>query len=135
MGFDKMKRPLDIRTGHDVDFLFDTARQGVTATTADSTSLGPRGQFAFASTSTGAAGPVFDIATDFKTGDELVLMIDAAGGTTTPWHFNFGSATVAASSADMLVMSTVGAGVTLVALSTSRWLVKGNQGATFSTST
>ena len=135
MGFKKEKRPLDLRTGADLDLKFDTYRETIVPTTRPSTSFGPRGVFSFTSTSTGAVGHVFDIATDFKAGDRLTLMIDATTGSTTPWHFNFGSATVAASSADRLVMSTVGSGVSLIAISTSRWLVTGNVGATFSTST
>ena len=135
MGFDKFKRPIDARTASALDVKFDTFRETFVATTGPSTSFGPRGVFSFTSTSTGAVGHVFDIAADFKAGDRLTLMIDATTGSTTPWHFKFGSATVAASSADRLVMSTVGSGVSLIAISTSRWLVTGNVGATFSTST
>ena len=136
MGFKKEKRPLDLRTASDLDLKVGKTRQGIVSTTAGSTSFGPRGQFAIATTSTGAAGFVFDIGTDYQAGDELTVMIDSSPSATTPAaHINFGSATVAASSADMVVLTTVGAGVTLVAISTSRWLADGNKGATFSTST
>ena len=136
MGKEFFKRPIRAKNASDPDLFVGTVRRTVTATTAASTSLGPRGSFAIATTSTGAAGFVFDIGTDYKAGDELSIMIDSSPSATTPAaHVNFGAATVAASSADMCVLTTVGAAVSLVAISTSRWLITGNQGATFSTST
>ena len=135
MGFKKEKRPVDLRTKSGVDVKFDAERQTVTATTAASTSFGPRGVFSITSTSTGEVGLTFDIATDFKAGDRLSLMVDAFEGTTTPHKFRFGSATVAATSATAVHLSSNGAGISLIAISTARWLTDGNQGATFSTST
>ena len=134
MGFIKTKRPVDARTASALDIKFDEIRETVIATTAASTALGPRGVFSFTSTSTGAVGQTFTIAPDFQAGDRLSLMVDSFEGTTTPMHVKFGTATVAATSATRVVMSTIGTGVRLIAISTSRWLVDGNQGASFSTS-
>ena len=135
MGFKKEKRPLDLRSGGDPDIMFDTIRETVVPTTGGSTSLGPRGVFSITSTSTGAVGLTFDVATDFEAGDRLSLMIDSIPGTPTPHKIRFGTATVAATSATAVHLSSNGAGIRLIAISTSRWLTDGNQGATFSTST
>ena len=134
MGFDRKKRPLDLRTGSDPDFLFDTVRQGATVSTAASTSLGPRGAFALETTSTGA--PTVYTLADPKVGDRLSLMVSAMQSSSdAPFHFNLGTLLGPATSADMVVLSTQGAGISLHAISTARWLTDGNQGATFSTST
>ncbi len=135
MGFKKEKRPLDVRTASRRDMRIEQVQQTVIASTAASTSLGPGGIFSVTSTSTGEVGFEYTIATDFKAGDRLSLMLDTVEGTTTTHLFRFGSATVVATSATMVVMSTIGSGVSLIAVSTSRWLTDGNQGATFSTST
>ncbi len=134
MGFFKHKRPVDLRTASDPDVLFDTQRQNVTVSTAASTALGPRGAFAFESTSTGAP-VVYDIPSP-KKGDRLSLMVNlTASSSVAPYHFNLGDFLAPATSADMIVLSTNGAGISLIAISTAAWLTDGNQGATFSTST
>ena len=134
MGFKKEKRPLDLRTGADPDFVFDSSRQTITTSTAASTDLGPRGAFAVETTSTGAP-VVYDLA-DPQPGDRLSLMVSAMQSSSdAPIHFNLGTVVGPATSADMIVLSSRGAGISLIALSTSRWLTDGNQGATFSTST
>jgi hypothetical protein len=135
MGFIKTKRPVDARTASNLDMKFDQIRETVIATTSASTALGPRGVFAFTSTSTGEIGLTYTIAPDFQAGDRLSLMVDSVPGTTTPMHILFGDATVAATSATRVAMSTNGTGVRLVAISTSRWLVDGNQGAAFEVTT
>ena len=58
-----------------------------------------------------------------------------ASSSVAPYHFNLGDFVGPASSADMIVLSTRGAGISLIATSTANWLTDGNQGATFSTST
>ena len=134
MGFQKMKRPLDLRTGADPDFVFDSSRQTITTSTAASTDLGPRGAFAVETTSTGAP-VVYDLAGP-QPGDRLSLMVSAMQSSSdAPFHFNLGNVVAPATSADMITLSTQGSGVSLHALSTGRWLIDGNQGATFSTST
>ena len=134
MGFEKFKRPIDARTGADPDFLFDSIRQSVTTSTAASTALGPRGAFALETTSTGAP-VVYDLA-DPQPGDRLTLLVSAMQSSSdAPFHFNLGTLSGPATSADMVVLSSQGAGISLIALSTSRWLTDGNAGATFSTST
>lgn len=136
MGFKKEKRPIDARTGSALgDHKFGEVRQTVIATTAGSTDFGPRGVFSLTSTSTGAVGFTYDINTAYKAGDRLSLMVSSIPGTTTPHKFRFGTATVAATSATAVHLSSNGAGISLIAVSTSRWLTDGNQGATFSTST
>lgn len=134
MGFKKEKRPLDLRTGADPDFIFDSSRQTITTSTAASTDLGPRGAFALETTSTGAP-VVYDLA-DPKPGDRLSLMVSAMQSSSdAPFHFNLGNVVGPATSADMIVLSTRGSGVSLIALSTARWLTDGNDGASYSTST
>lgn len=134
MGFDKMKRPLDMRTASDPDFVFDTQRQAVTTSTAASTSLGPTGVFAVETTSTGA--PTVYTLADPEPGDRLSLMISAMQSSSdAPFHFNLGDLIGPATSADMIVLTTQGSGISLIAMSTARWGTDGNQGATFSTST
>ena len=134
MGYEVFKRPLDMRTRGDPDFWFDTHRQTVTRSTAASTDLGPRGAFALETTSTGAP-VVYDLA-DPQPGDRLTLMVSAMQSSSdAPFHFNLGTLSGPATSADMVVLSSQGAGVSLHALSTARWLTDGNAGATFSTST
>ena len=134
MGFEKFKRPLDARTKGDPDFVFDQIRQTVTTSTAASTGLGPRGAFAMETTSTGA--PVVYTLADPKAGDRLSLMVSAMQSSSdAPFHFNLGTVVGPATSADMIVLSTRGSGVSLIALSTARWLTDGNDGASYSTST
>ena len=134
MGFKKEKRPLDLRTGADPDFVFDSHRQTITTSTAASTSLGPRGAFAVETTSTGA--PVVYTIAEPQPGDRISLMVSAMQSSSdAPFHFNLGTLSGPATSADMVVLATAGSGVSLIAFSTSRWLSDGNQGATFSAST
>ena len=134
MGFEKFKRPIDARTKSDPDFNFDTLRQTVTISTAASTALGPRGAFAVETTSTGAP-VVYDIPAP-KVGDRLSLMVSAMQSSSdAPFHFNLGDLLGPATSADMVVLSTQGAGISMIAISTAAWKTDGNQGATFSTST
>ena len=134
MGFQKFKRPIDARTKSDPDFLFDTLRQTVTVSTAASTALGPRGVFALETTSTGAP-VVYDIPAP-KVGDQISLMVSAMQSSSdAPFHINLGTLTGPSTGDDMVLLSTQGAGISLIAISTSRWLTDGNQGATFSTST
>lgn len=134
MGFEKFKRPIDARTGGDPDFLFDSIRQSVTTSTAASTALGPRGVFVVETTSTGAP-VVYDIPNP-KVGDRISLMVGAMQSSSdAPFHFNLGDLLGPATSADMVVLSTEGAGVSMIAVSTAAWKTDGNQGATFSTST
>lgn len=134
MGLDKKKRPLDMRTGGDPDFVFDSHRQTITTSTAASTGLGPRGAFAIETTSTGA--PVVYTLADPKPGDRLSLMVSAMQSSSdAPIHFNLGNVVGPATSADMITLSTRGSGVSLHALSTARWLTDGNDGASYSTST
>ena len=136
MGFDKRKRPIDARTGSALgDAKYGEVRQTVIATTAGSTDFGPRGVFALTSTSTGAVGFTFDINPAYKAGDRLSLMVASIPGTTTIHKFRFGTAVVVATTATAVHLSSVGAGISLIAVSTSLWLTDGNQGATFSTST
>lgn len=135
MGFVKDKRPRDMRTASNLDLKVGEIRETVIATTAATTALGPRGVFAFTSTSTGAVGLTHTIAPVYAAGDRISLMVDSVPGTTTPMHILFGDATVAATSATRVAMSTNGSGVRLVAISTSRWLVDGNQGALFEVTT
>lgn len=134
MGFQKFKRPIDMRTGGDPDFRFDTCQQTIVPSTAASTSLGPRGAFALNTTSTGT--PVVYTLAAPTCGDRLSLMADSlASSSDAPFHINTGGPTVGASSADMISLSTVGAGISLIAVSTSRWLVDGAFNAAVSTST
>ena len=134
MGFQVFKRPMNMRTRGDPDFIFDSVRQTVTISTAASTALGPRGAFAVETTSTGAP-VVYDIPAP-KAGDRISLMVSAMQSSSdAPFHFNLGTLSGPATSADMVVLSSQGAGISLIALSTSRWLTDGNAGATFSTST
>ena len=124
MGFQVFKRPINLRS----------IRQTVTISTAASTSLGPRGVFAVETTSTGA--PVVYTILHPKPGDRLSLMVSAMQSSSdAPFHFNLGDLFAPATSADMIVLSSQGAGISLIALSTARWLTDGNAGATFSTST
>ena len=134
MGREKFKRPLDLRTTSDLDFKFDEQRQTITTSTAASTSLGPRGVFLLETTSTGA--PTVYTLADPVAGDRLSLMISAMQSSSdAPFHFNLGDLIGPATSADMIVLTTQGSGISLIAMSTSRWGTDGNQGATFSTST
>lgn len=136
MGRDKKKRPLDIRTGADPDFEFDTLRQGVITSTAPSTGLGPRGNFAIVTTTTGAP-IVYTLANPACSGgDRMSIIVDQSQSTSdAPIHINTGGGGVNATSEDMIVLSSAGAGISLVSLSTSRWLVDGLHAATFSSST
>lgn len=134
MGFEHHKRPGDYRTAGDPDLKYTTSRQIPTASTAASTALNPRGAFSFATTSTGA--PVVYTISAPEVGDRLSLTVDTlASSSEGPIHFNTGTHLVVSSSADMISLSSVGAGISLIAVSTARWLADGNQGATFSTST
>ncbi len=134
MGFEFFKRPIDARSKGDPDLKFDTILEGVTVSTAASTALGPRGRFALETTSTGA--PTVYTLPNPAVGSRVSLMVSAMESSSdAPFHVNLTDLTGPASSADMVVLSTLGAGISLIATSTARWLTDGNQGATFSTST
>lgn len=136
MGFQKFKRPIDARTGGDPDFRFDTLRQSVTTSTAASTALGPRGAFALVTTTTGV--PIVYTLADPSSagGDRISISVDQMQSTSdAPFHINTGGGGCNATSEDMILLSSAGAGVSLFSLSTSRWLVDGKHAATFSSST
>lgn len=140
MGFEFFKRPvkarIDARTSTDPDFEFDTLRQGITTSTAASTSLGPRGAFALVTTTTGAP-TVYTLASPACSGgDRISIVVDQMQSSSdAPFHINTGGGGANATSEDMILLSTVGAGISLISLSTSRWLVDGLHAATFSSST
>ena len=143
MGFEKIKRPLkpaggiDARlTGIDPDFQFDTLRQGVTTSTAASTGLGPRGNFAIVTTTTGAP-VVYTLASPACSGgDRISIVVDQMESSSdAPIHINTGGGGAGATTEDMITLPVEGSGVSLVSLSTSRWLVDGANAATFSSST
>ena len=136
MGKVKFKRPLDLRTKTDPDFEFDTFRTGVTTSTAASTGLGPRGAFALVTTTTGAP-TVYTLASPACSGgDRISIVVDQMQSSSdAPFHINTGGGGAGATSEDMIVLPVTGAGVSLISLSTSRWLVDGLNAATFSSST
>lgn len=140
MGFEKFKRPIkarvDARTSTDPDFEFDTLRQGVTTSTAASTSLGPRGNFALVTTTTGAP-IVYTLASPACSGgDRISIVVDQMQSSSdAPFHINTGGGGAGATSEDMVVLPVTGSGISMVSLSTDRWLVDGANAATFSSST
>lgn len=140
MGFEFFKRPvkarIDARTSTDPDFEFDTLRQGVITSTAASTALGPRGSFALVTTTTGAP-IVYTLASPACSGgDRISIVIDQMESSSdAPFHINTGGGGAGATSEDMVTLPVTGSGVSLISLSTSRWLVDGANAATFSSST
>ena len=135
MGYEKRKRPLDTRTNSaEPDVKFGFLRVADVASAAVSTALSPRGVYGLTSTSTGAA-VVWTVKTP-TAGDVLEVAISSIGSSSgAPFHVNAGSGVTFDGTNDMITMSTAGAGFSLRALSTARWLMVGNFGATLSTST
>ena len=141
MGFDKAQRPRDTRKGSKASSpsdKLDSLRWGdITASTAASTALVPRGVVSLESTSTGAP-VVYTLKQPIK-GDEIAIAVASlASSSVAPFHVNAqsgGTFNGVASSENMVALSTAGAGITLLALSSAQWMTKGHRGATFSTST
>lgn len=127
MGLERFDRPLSA----------PSFRGDVAISTAASTAVQwfPNLTLALQTTSTGAP-VVYDLIPP-EVGDRLELFADTvASSSLAPYHINLPSGfTAAASSADMITLSTVGTGLTIVATSTTRIAVVGNQGAAFATST
>ena len=73
---------------------------------------------------------------DEQSVDPLHLIVDQMQSTSdAPFHINTGGGGANATSEDMILLSSAGAGISLISLSTSRWLVDGLHAATFSSST
>ena len=142
MGWEHHKRPIDARTGAGTDLRVGGTRSVWTSQAAASTALGPRGVFGLASTSTDTTPLVHTLAAP-NAGDRLELVVENLATSSSPIHVNaisggkFDGSTQSGStaSANMITLTSAGAGCALVASSSSRWHLVGNSGCTLSTST
>lgn len=143
MGWEHHKRPIDARTGAGTDLRVGQTRSVWTSQAAASTALGPRGIFGLASTSTDETPLVHTLAAP-NAGDRLELVIETLATSSSPIHVNaasgyFDNATdgtpATTESANMITLTSAGAGCALVASSSGRWHLIGNSGCTLSTST
>lgn len=128
MGYEWSKRPVSA----------PSERQDVTIhSTTGGTTIPADGVTALQSTSTGA--PVLvTLATPLTNGMEKDIIVSTIGSSSdAPYHINMPSSntTVNGTTADMITLSSQGAAVQLVALSSARWLVRSAITATYSTST
>jgi len=161
MGYRKEKRPIDARTTADTDLKFDVAtstgsltvptltstgsvtsltykRTGITDSTAGSTAFTTRGLVAVTSTSTSAANNyILSLPT---AGEEVTFVMNPGGSTfgvtinaSTATLANFGAVTASTAQIRATIEGTLGNHLSLVALSTARWLVTAASGVTFST--
>lgn len=130
MGFEKERRP----------FLPHQIRLGdVVESTAASTALQAAGVVSLVSTST-TAFSVHTLAEVPRPGVFLAIHATGVASSSGAHHINAGGTAAGevafgTSSEDMIEMSSEGSGVLLIGLSSDRWAVVGNYGATFSTST
>lgn len=127
MGREKFKRPL---LTHSRDHVVNAATSAQT--------VGPLGIFALATTSTGAP-TVFTLGRAVG-GEECVLEAQVVGATSSgPIHVNTSTTadtvTVGTSSGDMILLSSAGASVHLIAKNSTYWMVAGGNNFTLSTST
>lgn len=134
MGFQWFKRPLDLRTAGDPDIKYGTSQTQMNSQAAASTAFPTRGVWGVTNTSTDETPLVHTLKAP-EAGDHLVVAVEALATSSSPIHINGGTALFDDSSADMITLSSAGAGVQLVASSSGRWLVAGHFGAVLSTST
>lgn len=108
-----------------------------TLATTGGVTISPIGIHEMTSTTTGV--PVLvTLGTPLEPGVRKTIVITTVGATSSaPFHINMPSSntTVDGSTADMITLSSAGAAITLVAKSSSQWLVESHRNASFSTST
>lgn len=125
MGFDKQQRPQFV----------PSLRHTYESQVAASTALDSVGFFGLTSTSTDTS-PLVHTLVPPKAGHQLALVVEAIATSSSPIHVNAGGSRVFdGSSGNMLVLSSAGAGCMLMASSSARWHLVGNNGVTVSTST
>lgn len=131
MGLDKVRRPV----------WRDSFQVVYTAKAAASTAFPTRGVFGVSSTSTDETPLVHTLVAPAQ-GDVLEVCVENLATSSSPIHINAGDAVFdcatqagSTASADMITLSSAGAGFRLIASSSGRWLMTGNFGATLSTST
>lgn len=161
MGYRKEKRPIDARTKGATDFKFDVAtstgtltvptisstaslsglqykRNNITTATSASTAFTTRGLVALETTSTTAdLNLILSVPT---AGEELTFTIKSVATSSFGYTINASTATAVdfgplttATPQIRATLSVQGALLSLVALSTARWLVTGQSGVVFST--
>lgn len=131
MGFDHVKRPA----------WRHSFRQQFESQAAASTAFQTRGVWGVSSTSTDETPLVHTLVAPAQ-GDVLEVCVENLATSSSPIHINGGDAVFdgatqsgSTASADMITLTSAGAGCRLVASSSGRWLMTGNYGATLSTST
>jgi len=126
MGIERIKRPLSRPWADEAP---------ITTSTAASTALLPRGTIALETTSTGSP-VVYTLADAPRPGRRVAITVKSlASSSDAPFHINAGAGRTFDGTNDMLALSTAGAGVSLVGLTTAQWGLTGSAGATLSTST
>ena len=121
MGFEKEQRPVTRQ---------DTRHHAIVSATSDQTLAGTLGIFSLESTSTGDDdGAIFTLNAP-KARDEMILVAAVVAATSAPINVVASTGVTFDGTLDVLELTSSGAGCTLIALSTSRWQITGNFGAT-----
>ena len=108
----------------------DTRHHAIASATSDQTLTGTLGLFSLESTSTGDdTGAIFTL-NDPKVGDEMMLIAAVVAATSAPINVVASTGFTFDGTLDVLELTSSGAGCTLLALSTNRWQLTGNFGAT-----
>lgn len=137
MGFEKFKRPLDVRTASDSDILTGRTKFAVGTATSAGTLGSKEGFFSLESTSTGdAAGLVFELpAMSTAGGDLLGLSVGVVGATSAPLNIVATTDATFDGTNDVMLLGSSNSGAIMVSLSTARWLILGVSDATFAATT